>query len=61
MDLVDTSVQVEIAQSLFKLQLKQMMIVELLNCLENNVMKKDEFNDQFTNSLKKQKTDLRAM
>lgn len=60
MNLVDTSVQVEIKQSLLKLSLKQDVIIELFNTLEHNVLHKDEFVNQFTGALKKRQATIVA-
>lgn len=51
MDQVDTSVSVEIKQSLLKLQLKQNVIIELFKTLEHNVMMKDKYSAEFTHAL----------
>ena len=58
MDMVDTSVNVEIQQSLLKLHLKQDVIIELFKCLEHNVMKRDEYSDSFSHSLRKRQATI---
>ena len=58
MDMVDTSVNVEIQQSLLKLHLKQDVIIELFKCLEHNVMKRDEYSDAFSHSLRKRQATI---
>ena len=53
MNLIDTSVRVEIKQSLLKLHLKQDVVIELFKCLEHNIMRKDDFTDCFAHALRK--------
>ena len=60
MEMVDTSVSVEIVQSLLKLHLKQDVIIELFKCLEHNVMKRDEFSEQFSHALRKRQATIVA-
>lgn len=60
MDMVDTSVSVEIVQSLLKLHLKLDVIIELFKCLEHNVMKQDEYSDVFSHALRKRQATIVA-